>query len=323
MAFTFPHSAVSLDILPNELLLQILASFPTRTLLPLAAVSHRFYDLVLRILHHRLILASTLQDHSLLLECFHPTRRLTEPSLPCEYMGTEGLTSEIAPGEDVYPELRNAGALGKLNGVYSRFRPRPDAGHKIRRRHPAGDVPGHPNTSTTFPSFREEPKSDIVSQTIDLDGDEYFSQLCAKTMLIRHGPRHGVFLSFVEVAEGVIRVWRNWLGKQAALKPSMEDSQLPSTSAQGQCDRRGQERMLFVDSAKNVGIKFRVTENKTQDVAPILRRKDEDLPVSYNVEYEELRIRTTHLLLKIEHAVQKEENHSGKAMVFGSFDLTV
>jgi len=41
--------------------------------------------------------------------------------------------------------------------------------------------------------------------------------------------------------------------------------------------------------------------------------------VSYEIEYQELVIRTAHLLLTLEKSDNQEENHSGKAVVFGTF----
>lgn len=44
--------------LPNEILLNILSLFSTESILPLAPTCHRFYGLILRLLLHRLQVAS-------------------------------------------------------------------------------------------------------------------------------------------------------------------------------------------------------------------------------------------------------------------------
>ncbi|TKA57845.1 hypothetical protein B0A49_10607, partial [Cryomyces minteri] len=66
-------------------------------------------------------------------------------------------------------------------------------------------------------------------------------------------------------------------------------------------------------------IKFRVKERRWRRDNPILFQSDDEVAVSYSIEYEELLIRTTHLLLKVEKSLLQEHNHSGKAVVFGSF----
>ncbi|KAK5018037.1 hypothetical protein LTR60_001672 [Cryomyces antarcticus] len=294
-------STASLCTLPNELLLAILNILPTRALLPLAPVSRRFYAVILRLIQNRLALAANLTEHTLLLECYHPSAKLTQPPLYCTYLGTEGLAKAELDGDD-----DNAiGRLGFLNGLYSRFRPlRKEPDTSSVRRHPAGDIPGsrtHPATRTQSGHYGTA--DELVTEVVSLEAGEGFTQHCVVTNLVKVGPRRGLFVSFIDIGDGVLRIWREWLAEQATLYP-LQSSTPPS---------------VLDDHASSPScIKFRVKERRWRRDNPILFQSDDEVAVSYSIEYEELLIRTTHLL-KIEKSLLQEHNHSGKAVVFGSF----
>lgn len=57
-----------------------------------------------------------------------------------------------------------------------------------------------------------------------------------------------------------------------------------------------------------------------EEDTPVLVRKDEDPAVSYSLQYEELVINTTQLLLLVEQSIDQEVQNSGKAVVIGSWD---
>ncbi|KAF2475837.1 F-box domain-containing protein [Lindgomyces ingoldianus] len=312
--------------LPNELLLHILTPLPTPQLLPLTVLSHRIYTLILRILHNRLVAASELNSHSLLLECYHPSAKLTEPPYFCTYHGTDGLTTYKPPYEN---DANLAGRLGEMRNMYSRFRPhRRDLELGGRRvRWPPGDVPG----SRTFPGTASDRfEGETVKQILSLEGHELFTQLVAQTNLVKIGPRNGLFTCFVAVDEGVVRVWREWLGDMAAKResgvPGAEDVVEEGEKGKGairDIPDAGKsaidERILWITAANNTGLRFSIKERRLRRDAPILIRADEDIPVSYEIEYNELLVRTSHLLLMLEKSLVQEDNSSGKAVVFGSF----
>ncbi|KAF4307746.1 F-box domain cyclin-like protein [Botryosphaeria dothidea] len=80
------------------------------------------------------------------------------------------------------------------------------------------------------------------------------------------------------------------------------------------------KRLLWVSPARNVGLKFRVRERKFRRDNPILILADEETAVSYDIEYEELLVRTSHLLLTFENSLLDQDNQPGRrAVVFGSF----
>jgi len=306
-------------LLPNEILISILSPFSTLDLLPLTAICHRFYDAVLRIVHKRLVRAASLKDHTLILECFHPSTKLSTPYLLCDYLGTDFLSKTADGVGDLYKGVGKTGRLGVLSGLYSHFRPvQPEEDRKPRRRHPAGDVPGYLNASTWFPGPSNGPseKQDepYVCQNISLESHELFSQLCTITNLVKVGPKRGLFVSCVNIGEGVTRVWRDWLAERAM----SADAAGKVAGKDGPKNGKDKNRLLWADAENNVGLGLRVFER--DDVpAPVFVRSDEDAPVSYTIQYEELVIRTSRLLLMVEQALDQEVNHSGKAIVIASW----
>ncbi len=284
---------------PSQLLIHILTPFSTRALLPLTAVSHRFHGLIVRILHSRLLLAAALKDHNLILECYHPASKYSEPYLGCQYLGTDGLSDSREGEGSFYSGMQTAYQLGELRELYSRFRPfRMDVDEK-RRRHPAGDVPGRSEARTSNPSRDSQSTTpeDCVSHIITLEAHELFSQMCGCVNLVKVGPRRGLFAACVCVAEGVMRIWRRWLAERARqlalqasseLVPGVLETQhgISASTTNGYVGIMGDERMVWIDSGKNVGIRVKVKERSSGRDLPLLISRDEDVAVSYAVEFE-------------------------------------
>ena len=340
--------------LPNELILQTLSSFQTTELLTITTLSHRFHALIIRLLQTRLFQAANLPDHTLLLECYHPSQKLTEPPLYCTYLGTPGLDTCVEDdNEDHYNPI---GRISTLRNLYSSFIPyrRQIKPYAKQYRHPAGDIPGsrtHPSSSSAV----KEEEQDAVRQILSLEGHELFTQLCAVTNIVRVGPRNGLFRSFVEVQEGVVRVWREWLARRASMDAGGTESTIEISALNldkpngknvirendvdgtGIIDICNDDRILWIDMPKNVGLRVDVSEKKWRRNMPVLMHADEEVSVSYEVVYQgtrydrelqdisninghpELLVRTSHLLLMLEKSALQQENHSGKAVVFGSF----
>lgn len=331
-----------LFVLPNELLHHTLDLLTSRTLLEITPTCHRIHVLVLRILHNRLQAAPQLPEHTLLLECYHPSAKLTEPPLYCSYVGTSGLDKD-----DMIDSMQGSmGKLGIYKNLYSSFRPQRRSAESYARRvrHPAGDVPGsrtHPSSSSSW--MDKARPDDAVRQLLSLDSHELFTQLVASLNLARKGPRNGLFFSFVEIDDGVLRVWREWLKK---MNNGQANERFLETVGKGKAtemafqlsvDTQKDERILWIDSSKKVGLRFKVCQKKWRRDTPILLAADEEVAVSYEVEYEgttkrekrdasrpadfevELLVRTSHLALTLEESLLQQGNQSGKAVVFGSF----
>ena len=192
--------------------------------------------------------------------------------------------------------------------MYSSFRPHRrelEAGERRVKRHPAGDVPGsrtHPSSSA---AGRRLDNDELVRQILSLDGEEWFTQLCAMTNLVKVGPRNGLFSCFVEVEEGVVRVWKKWLsemaGREGVTNSGARDNNAliieEKTGRSGEGKEVAQDlsgiagdlnddNILWVNSARNTGLRFKVREKKFRCDTPILMYANEDTPVSYEIEYD-------------------------------------
>ncbi|KAH7031525.1 uncharacterized protein B0I36DRAFT_123792 [Microdochium trichocladiopsis] len=298
--------ASSIGQLPTEILIHILAHFPTRQLLSLATLSRRFYDLVGRLHYSRLLEASRLDDHVMVLECYHPSVKISTPTLYCEYLGTDGIQEA---GKGVH--------LASLHSLYSRFRP---SGSADTGRGPppiAGrNIYGGPSDSTG------------LAHDLFLDSGELFSQLCTQASIIKVDPSRGLFLSISSITEGVIRVWRKWLQIQsrvsdlAASSPTRQGLEKggskPSPVGESPAGSTGHSVILWTDVlTENVGLKFRVVE-KTIENPPLLVGPNDEPPVAYTLQYEELLVRTNALLLSLERSLAQQVTHAGKAVVIAS-----
>ena len=233
----------------------------------------------------------------------------------CESLGTEGLDGghEVERSEQE-GDVGDLGELGRLNGLYTRFRPRrkePD--FTVSYRHPAGDVPGSrtwqdPNNDTTADTPLE--RDEAVTETVTVDAHDLFSQLTAQVYLGKRSPFSGLLFSIQEVSEGTIRVWRHWLARQCERRgwtdgesvvvhheppePQQEgtgkaraDSVL-GPGVGGREDPRKDPMVLWINtSGESVGVRFRVRERKQRrDRAPVLFASEEEVAVSYAVEFE-------------------------------------
>lgn len=269
----------------TQLVIYILSSLRTTQLLPLSAVSRRFHSVILRLIYQRLSLAVNLQKHILLLECFPPSRRLFQPALPCTYLGTNGL-DDCNDHDDDVDCLRSPGEdLRKLRDLCSRFRPHRqlDPERKVPK-HPAGDVPGSrtyvaPEVTQPGPSqdaHAQQPAANaeeqLVTQDIHLDSAELFTQLCAQTSVAIPGPSLGIYHDYIDINSGVVRLFRHWLAKEAQRKGESSEEEHPG--------------VLWANDGEQVGVKFRVTQKAWKRNTPIIMSADEDMPVSYEIQYE-------------------------------------
>ncbi|KAL8627451.1 hypothetical protein Q9189_006859 [Teloschistes chrysophthalmus] len=235
-------------------------------------------NIIIRIVHQRLLLAASLKDRKLILECYHPSAQYTEPYVFCDYLGTPGLSDEQEGQGSFFHDHRVAG--GQLKHLYSRFRPsRADVSPRTVRPHPAGDVPGSRTspTSECSNSKMQSGAADLVTHTVSLDPHELFTQFSVTAALVQIGPRRGVFLSFIDVIDKKTpRVWRDWLADKAK-NPGDERRE----HQQDELDP-----IVWADQGRTLGLKVRVIERQWRKDAPILMHKDEDQAVSYSLDLE-------------------------------------
>ena len=268
--------------------MDILKTFSTQSLLSLALVCRRFHSLIVQIIRGRLLLAASPHGYNLILECYHPSAKSTEPHLVCEYLGTPGLAAAFQE-TDASPHASSVGQLNQLRELYSCFRPaRQVTEGRILRTHPAGEVVRLSDLNAEVPGDERphgDPIKNLVSHSVNLDSHEHFSQLCVVTHLVQLGPRSGIFYSIVNIADGVVRIFRRWLAENIkSLHPNapLKEDEQPS----GQFDQDEISRTLWVDSYRNTGVLVRIKERKVHRDVPLLSHKDDDPAVSYVLEYE-------------------------------------
>jgi hypothetical protein len=263
-----------------------------------------------------------LPDYRLILECYPPSAKLSTPYLYCNYLYTDSLDG----AEDETP-AKTTPLGGGLNAIYAHFRPIvQDENRRGRARYPRRrqqqqqqNDGGHDGTtngqaSSEPPKEAVEEKQQLATQDLYLDAGELFSQLCTVTNLVRVGPRPGLFLSHVNVSDGLVRAWRGWLAAQASATSSAISGQ-GEGEGEGEGGGNGEGSVLWADTSHTVGVRFGVSEKDIRGEHPVLVASDEELPVAYRLEFEELLVRAGTLLMMVEKSEVQEVAPEGKAIV--------
>ncbi|KAF5673826.1 f-box protein domain-containing protein [Fusarium heterosporum] len=272
----------SIDTLPNEILLSIISPFSTQELLSIAPTNRRIYSLATRLLHQRLVQAAPLPDNKLILECYHPSDQLYTPYLACNYQHTLA--------RDGPPVNEDAPRLADLRRLYASFRPVFAPENRTVRRSRRHSTEAQPS---------DDVEDDTVTQDVNLDDGELFSQLCAVTNLVKEGPRSGLFISHVNIVDGVVRVFRKWLAEMASRQDTSHSDS---------------ENIIWVGKYNNVGIRFSVAPAPSETM-PLISGPGDDPPVHYKLVYQELLVRATSLLNAVEQSGVQEIGGSGKTLV--------
>ena len=249
-----------------------------QSLLQNRSVCHRFQSLIIRLIHERLLRAASLTDRKLILECYHPSAQYTEPFLYCDYLSTPGVSDHVESQGPIY-EIEDDQVVKEstLARHYSHFRPtRKDPEPRIYRSHPAGEVPGS-RTSEVVNRIGESLERDAVTQNVNLEAHELFTQLRFLVAVVQTGPRRGFFLSVENLIDKTQRIFRDWLAERN------EATEKRKTNAPDSCEA---DEMLWIDRNKIVGLRVRVEEIKGRKQSPILVHNDEDQAISYTLELE-------------------------------------
>ncbi|EFY92639.1 F-box domain containing protein [Metarhizium acridum CQMa 102] len=274
-----------MEALPNELLAASLGCLSTRELIQVVPVSRCFYTLATRILYRRLIDVSPLPHNRLILDCYHPSERLTTPPLSCRYLGLKRVSEQPITDESL--------KFSDLSKLYSSYRPVLKEENRDRPR---------ASRQTGSKSLQSD---ETATQDVYLDHDLLFSQLCAVTYVVKEASKPGFFVSQVNTCDGIIRVWRGWLAEKSNLNGADEGLNSKIIDL---------DKFLWVDVGKNVGLRFRVVLGPAERL-PLLSGPGDDSPVSYTLIYEELVVRTTTLLMAVEASTVQEASPSSKAVI--------
>lgn len=250
-------------------------------------------------IHHRLQIAAGLDGHVLFLECHHPSARLTAPPLYCTPLGTEGLDSLLLEVKD---EKQYIGQVKRFGNLFTRFRPESNEPElKVKQRHPAGDVPGSRTWSDTTVRPTNRDKDNTVRDVINVDAHELFSQLTTVAYLGRRETTRGLLCSLQEVAEGTIRVWRDWLSRHCESRSFTDNSTVVihhdsesndkqkarADSVISTCPTKDPQVLWINTRGEDVGIKFKVKRQQQRATnLPLMYSSDIELAVSYEIEFE-------------------------------------
>ncbi|KAF7560346.1 hypothetical protein G7046_g3805 [Stylonectria norvegica] len=278
-------STSPLASVPNEILIHILRDFTTKELIPLVSINHLFHSLITRIVQCRVLQTASLPDNKLILECYHPSAKWYTPYLGCQYQ-------KIVTRDG--PPLSDSPSLSDLWRLYASFHPTLAAENRRPRRIRARFV---------APQLPNDSMEDTATQAIELDEDELFSQLCAVINVVSEDGL-GLFVSHVNVVEGVMRIFRYWLADMATKAGSGKESEEASA----------EERIVWVDAAKTVGIRFRIVPAASETM-PLVSGPNDDPPVSYTLVYEELLVRASKLLLAAEMSVVQQIADAGNSLI--------
>ena len=211
----------------------------------------------------------------MILECYHPSARYTEPYLYCDYLGTPGLSDKTeCEGSTCEIADDQADTEGSFLRLYSHFRPsRKDPDQRSYFSHSTGDGP-ETGASRAANRGQESIESNTVTQRVSLEAHERFTQLCFLVSVVQTGPHRRFFLSVENLIDKTQRVFRDWLAEKAVL-----------TSVANEPGDEN-DRMLWIDQTKMVGLKVLVRERKGRKDLPILFHEDEDQAVSYSLDLE-------------------------------------
>lgn len=118
----------------------------------------------MRLLCHRLNVATTLDGYSLYLECYHPATRLRQERLFCLPIATDGL-QDLSDSDTNSPDRVNQ--LGQLQKLYTRFRLQRRDRDLVQLR--PGDIPGSRTYNAALSSIRPQELEEVVRDTVTVE----------------------------------------------------------------------------------------------------------------------------------------------------------
>jgi len=101
-----------------------------------------------------------------------------------------------------------------------------------------------------------------------------FTQLCARTFAAIPGSQPYIYRDYIDVNDGVLRVFRNWLAEEA--KGNARTLNIPHAG------------VVWANDGEQVGVRLKVKKRAWHRTTalPILQAASEDMPVSYEIQYE-------------------------------------
>ena len=203
---------------------------------------------------------------------------------------------------EIKDEKQYLGQVARFGKLFTGFRPEGNEPElRVKTRHPAGDVPGSRTWSDTTVRPTNRDRDNIVRDTVNVDAHELFSQLTTVAYLGRRESTRGLLCSLQEVAEGTIRVWRDWLSRHCESRSftdnstvvihhdseSVDERKARTDSVVSACPTKDSQVLWINTRGEDVGIKFKVKRQQQRATnLPLMYTSDIELAVSYEIEFE-------------------------------------
>ena len=140
---------------------------------------------------------------------------------------------------------------------------------------------------------RMSSQAEMVSQNVNLEAHELFTQLRLLASLVQVGPRRGFFISIQNIVEKkTARIFRAWLAEMAQ---SVDETDARDSRGDPTGTNPDDDSVVWVDQNKVAGLRVRVKERKWRRDAPILFHRDEDQAVSYSLELQGASLSAIHI----------------------------
>ncbi|KAF8421567.1 hypothetical protein BGX38DRAFT_1279992 [Terfezia claveryi] len=288
----------TLSSLPNELLTHILSYLPSLALLRLLPLSLRIQVLTIHLLHRRINTALALENHYLTFECYPPGERVATPVLHCTYLGTCRRSDAPLPPA-TSSTFTSATASTTPNSI------------------PIGSLYCHFRFKHALP-FIPTP-SLIPTTTLPFFSAAFTTPLTVHSSLVR-AESSRLLTSAIEVFDKTIYVPHTWLMRAAertvelfgaSEAPLMHDTD-ESVNIVDDTGVWDKDRILWFGDHGLAGLKLRVTgrENLRQGQQQSLSTPVHTKPdVTYTLKYEQLMVKTVHLLVMLEKSREERLLH--------------
>ena len=224
-----------------------MALLSTKELLPLTVVSHQFHDLIVRILHRRLVQAAASDGDTLIFEWYPLGEGSLDEIYFCEYLGTDELDAcmDMSVGH-------STARLGKLFRCYSRFRPvvqvpveRPLPPPEEDPIETAGSVGQQQSVPEEEPMCQRHP---VSKGAIFIGRNSYQQSL--KANLAKDSLRKGKYREYKPINAGTVCLARSWLADRADPArigiPNIEHVAVPGSD------------ILWLDTQQTLGVRLNV-----------------------------------------------------------------
>jgi hypothetical protein len=189
--------------LPSEITHHIFSYLTITAILPVCTTSKFFNELIAQIVEYRQYNAARLRDQTLCYHLYQPIDRFGTPLVRCLTRTTTEILAENRLGRG--RQSASVEAINKLHEQYTFLTPKTES------------------YSVMFYDTRANGPDELTERRIQFDGRERFAQMMFKIEIIQYGEVDGRCSGSSMVRDGVVRVFRNWLNKNAGRNEDSPD----------------------------------------------------------------------------------------------------